>query len=68
METWTYVSKHYSINTCKTLVTWIRNNANHETECGILKSATMKSRVVMITSDLNDISKFKDYLKTITLV
>lgn len=68
METWTFVTKRCSVRTCKVLIDWIHNNLTSATKCDILEIPMMKPSVVMITSDINDITKFKAYLKTITLV
>jgi hypothetical protein len=68
METWTFVTKRYSVRTCKALIDWIHNNLTSVTKCDILEIPMMKPSVVVITSDINDITKFKAYLKTITLV
>lgn len=68
METWTFVTKRYSVRTCKTIINWIHNNLTSATKCDILEIPMMKPSVVVITSDIDDITKFKTYLKTITLV
>lgn len=68
METWTFVTKRRSVRTCKALIDWIHDNLTSATKCDILEIPMMKPSVVMITSDINDITKFKTYLKTITLV
>lgn len=67
-DTFTYVSHQYSQHTCLTLVQWIKNHCDPETESGILTTRTKKLRVVMISSNLDDINAFADHLKTITLV
>lgn len=68
METWTFVTKRCSVRTCKTIVNWIHNNLTSATKCDILEIPMMKPSVVVITSDIDDITKLKVYLKTITLV
>lgn len=68
METWTFITKRYSITTCKTIIDWIHNNLTSATKCDILEIPMTKPSVVMITSDIDDIIKLKVYLKTITLV
>lgn len=67
-DTYTYVSKQYSQHTCLKLVQWIKNHCDPETESGILTTETKKLRVIMVCTNLEDISAFADYLKTITLV
>lgn len=67
-DTFTYVSQQYSQYTCLELVQWIKNHCDPETESGILTTTTKKLRVVMVTTNLEDMSAFADYLKTITLV
>lgn len=68
METWTFVTKRCSVRTCKTIINWIHNNLTSATKCDILEIPMMKPSVVVITSDIDDITKLKVYLKTITLV
>ena len=68
METWTFVTKRRSVRTCKTIINWIHNNLTSATKCDILEIPMMKPSVVVITSDIDDITKLKVYLKTITLV
>lgn len=68
MENWTFVTKRYSSRTCKVIINWVRNNCTSATKCSILQIPLMKPSVVMVTSDINDITKSKEYLKTITLV
>lgn len=67
-DTFTYVSQQYSQHTCLKLVQWIKNHCDPETESGILTTETKKLRVIMVTTNLEDMSAFADYLKTITLV
>lgn len=68
METWTFVTKRCSVRTCKTIINWIHNNLTSATKCDILEIPMMKPSVVVIASDIDDITKLKVYLKTITLV
>ena len=68
METWTFVTKRCSVRTCKTIINWIHNNLTSATKCDILEIPMMKPSVVVITSDIDNITKLKVYLKTITLV
>lgn len=68
METWTFVTKRCSVRTCKTIINWIHNNLTSATKCDLLEIPMMKPSVVVITSDIDDITKLKVYLKTITLV
>lgn len=68
MENWTFITKRCSARTCKVIINWIKNNLTSATKCSILKIPLMKPSVVMVTSDINDITKFKEYLKAITLV
>lgn len=67
-DTFTYVSQQYSQHTCLKLVQWIKNHCDPETESGILTTKTKKLRVIMVCANLEDMSAFADYLKTITLV
>lgn len=67
-DTFTYVSQQYSQHTCLKLVQWIKNHCDPETESGILTTNTKKLQVVMVSTNLEDVSAFADYLKTITLV
>lgn len=67
-DTFTYVSQQYSQHTCLKFVQWIKNHCDPETESGILTTDTKKLRVIMVCTNLEDISAFADYLKTITLV
>lgn len=67
-DTFTYVSQQYSQHTCLKLVQWTKNHCDPETESGILTTETKKFRVIMVSTNLEDVSAFTDYLKTITLV
>lgn len=67
-DTFTYVSQQYSQHTCLKLVQWIKNHCDPETESGILTTKTKKLRVIMVSTNPEDMSAFADYLKTITLV
>ena len=67
-DTFTYVSQQYSQHNGLKLVQWIKNHCDPETESGILTTETKKLRVIMVTTNLEDMSAFADYLKTITLV
>lgn len=67
-DTFTYVSQQYSQHTCLKLVQWIKNHCGPETESGILTTKTKKLRVIMVSTNLEDMSAFADHLKTITLV
>lgn len=67
-DTFTYISQQYSQHTCLKLVQWIKNHCDPETESGILTTDTKKLRVIMVCTNLEDMSAFADYLKTITLV
>lgn len=68
MEAWTFVTKRYSTKTCKTIINWIHNSLTSATKCGMLEIPMMKPSVVVVTSDIDDLTKLKAYLKTITLV
>jgi hypothetical protein len=67
-DTFTYVSQQYSQHTCLKLVQWIKNHCDPETESGILTTNTKKLQVVMVSTNLEDVSAFANYLRTITLV
>lgn len=67
-DTFTYVSQQYSQHTCLKLVQWIKNHCDPETESGILTTKTKKLRVIMVSTNPEDMSAFADYLKTVTLV
>ena len=67
-DTFTYVSQPYSQHTCQKLVQWVKNHCDPETESGILTTKTKKLQVIMVSTNLEDVSAFTDYLKTITLV
>lgn len=68
MENWTFITKHYSARTCEAILNWTKINTTSATKCDILNIPLKKPSVVMVTSNMDDILKFKDYLKTITLV
>lgn len=68
-DTFTYVSQQYSQHTCLKLVQWVKNHCDPaKMESGIFTTKTKKLRVIMVCTNLEDMSAFADYPKTITLV
>lgn len=65
--TLTFITDRYSNVTAGIIKNWIINHCPN-TEAGVMKSSSKKPRVVVVTHDINNIVKIKDYLDTISLV